>query len=325
MKLEDKRKQITEYGNVGARPVTSAAASLKNAGDYRQKPKSTALDAKLSRAFDNMEGQKLHIKAGIERSTIPDEIDEIADDYDYDEEHTEYKFNFLPQLVANQRLGNTAPAASVHNSDSLKNQIKNTDVTYLHPEKLSGIHNMDVVGEGDPWWQKASAEDRLDHVKETTWSYKRDNWKERHGDKGREKFDSYFDGLANHIASGENNKEASSYPSVMLKLPSGWQSHEEAYIGDQGDVNSLVTSGEVSEPGAHKYHMMGGNTRSMIHQALGKPIPFKVINPFQSVREGYQINDIRYKIKLLIEKKEEELYVEKKREEWQWKERQWGR
>ena len=53
MKLEDKRKQIAEYGNVGARPVTSAAASLKNAGDYRQKPKSTAKTNARAKAKTN--------------------------------------------------------------------------------------------------------------------------------------------------------------------------------------------------------------------------------------------------------------------------------
>ena len=65
MKLENKRNQIIEYGNIGAKPVTSAAASLKNAGDYKQKPKTSALDAKLSKAFHDMQGQKLSIKAGI--------------------------------------------------------------------------------------------------------------------------------------------------------------------------------------------------------------------------------------------------------------------
>ena len=98
MKLKNKRKQIIEYGNVGARPVSPAAASLKNADDYGQKPKTSALDAKLSKAFHDMQGQKLPIKAGIERSTIPDEIDEVADDYDFGEEHGEYQSHFMKNL-----------------------------------------------------------------------------------------------------------------------------------------------------------------------------------------------------------------------------------
>tara|TARA_R110000824_G_scaffold1445_2_gene7276 strand:- start:6584 stop:7705 length:1122 start_codon:yes stop_codon:yes gene_type:complete len=323
MKLENKRKIIIEYGDVGARPVTSAAASLKNAGDYEQLPKTSEKELIMRNAYEDVfegdpsykfadfEGSKLKIRAGTERSTIPNAIDEISDDYDYGEEHHEYQFNFLPQLAANQRKNNVPSAANTHDIDSITHAIKSAPVTYVHPEKMEGIHNLDNLGAGQndatgEWWSDANTNEKLDHVKDLTWNYKKDTWKERHGDSAREKFSQHFDGLAKHIASGENSKESSMYPSVMIKLPSNWQTHENVQIGDTNDVNSLITSGETSKPGEHQFHLMGGNTRSMIHQALNKPIPFKVIQPFRPVKNEHQLKDLRYRGKLLTEKMLEE-------------------
>ena len=134
MEIKNKRKNIVEYGNFGARPVTSAAASLKNAGDYKQKPKTSALDIKLSQAFHDMQGQKLSIKAGIERSTIPDEIDEIADDYDYDQEYEEYNHNY--DVPTHMKKGAT------HTPESFEFEVKNAPGHNMHPEDLENILNI---------------------------------------------------------------------------------------------------------------------------------------------------------------------------------------
>jgi len=352
MKLENKRKIIIEYGNIGAKPVTSAGASLKNVGDYKQLPRTSEKELIMRKAYDDVfegdpaykfadfEGSKLKIRAGTERSTVPDyfeeseeipdeylptgykplkttplrrvhldaklDVNEIADDYDYGEEHGEYQFNFLPQLVANQRKNNAPVGLDTHDTDSITHAIKSAPVTHVHPERMEGIHNLDRMGDDNDWWNEADTDKKLNHVKDLTWNYKKETWKERHGDTAKEKFNQHFDSLTKHIASGENNKEASMYPSVMVELPSNWQTHENAQIGDANNINSLITSGTTSEPGEHKFHLIGGNTRSMIHQALNKPIPFKIIQPFRSIKKEHRLNDQRYRGKLLTEKMLEE-------------------
>jgi len=255
-----------------------------------------------------MQGQKLPIKAGIERSTIPDEIDEVADDYDYEEEHGEYQSHFMKNLRLNQLKGNIPFNVKRHSADSMASDIKNTPTTYLDHGELTNAHNGDVLHTYVDGWSDMNKDERLKHVKDTTWKYKKEYWwwhaaqSDGNPDAGREMFDQHFDGLADHIKSGKNDQDEHQYPSVMIHIPDG-----------------MEFAGLESDP-SKKYYTIGGNTRSMIHQALGKKVPVKIIKPFQSVQERYQIDDIRYKAKLLIEKKEEELYVQKKRKERQWKE-----
>ena len=317
MEIKNKRENIVEYGNFGARPVTSAAANLKNADDYGQKPKTSALDAKLSKAFHDMQGQKLPIKAGIERSTIPDEIDEIAGDYDYGEEHGEYGYHFTKNLRLNQLAGNVPFNVKQHDQKSMTRAIKNAPTSYLNHHKLAAhVQNHDVLHTYVDGWEDMLPDDRLTHVKETTWNYKKEGWEDKYGENvGREKFDQHFNGLVDHIRSGKNDQDEHQYPSIMVHIPDGMEFEE-----DPEDASTGAAATWSRDARGKKYYTIGGNTRSMIHQALGKKVPVKIIKPFQSVQERYQINDIRYKAKLLIEKKEEELYVQKKRKERQWKE-----
>ena len=262
---------------------------IEEYGDVRAKPVRPLVGTYRQKFADPM-ALKLAIRAGTETSTIPDvvanDLDEISDDYNYADEHDEYYYNIVPRL---KKHG----IKNMHNPSTLKQAIKAAPTQYLDPNKIHTVSNATDLRDGHPQWHNYDKSDKLAVARSTTWGYKKDYWNDKYGDKGREEFDKYFDSLVNHIDSGKNADPKNMFPSVII---------------NSGEWNR----DDDVDHSSYSQHLLGGNTRLMIHQALDKGVPYRQISHVPSINEAtFRLVDVRYRGKLLHEENTKKTQKEK--------------